>query len=419
MGIMTNSLNAQSNIDKEIADLINKGDFLSLEKSKGKLSTASPFIGALANAKLDIALNRSNSAITQSIPYLLANLQNDLDGNSIVEILVSLAELLSIEGNNLAATQVFNDIIKIVNQPGVPQDLIKHFKFTHDKYQALSKEPPIQIIKGNDSISFVHKGNSYIFLEGNLNTHKTDFAFDTGAGGSVISKSIAEKSNVRIIADSVMISGFGDVYAQIGVADRLEFGSLIVKNMPFYIVNEIIPKEIQEKMDFRIEAVLGSDFMRLTKKIKLDLKNKKLSFPEKIQKQGSINMMFIGGALYTEVYYENIGRAVMLLDTGDITSGCFNKSFYEEHKNNFSNLKTIEDIINYAGTGGSSANQNVYKIPLMQMTVQNKEIDIHNMIIDYDRNFINPLYAGMIGIASFQNTNEIILDFEQMKMFVY
>ncbi len=131
----------------------------------------------------------------------------------------------------------------------------------------------------------------HLLVEAGLNGRTEPFVFDTGcSGSSFISRNAAQRLGVRIVADSVPVTGMTTSYVEIGVSDSLRIGELLVLHPTFLVAPSLSDEE------GLAEAVLGSDIIRAMGEVRVEARNGRIVLPaEPSPASASPNLGFDGG----------------------------------------------------------------------------------------------------------------------------
>lgn len=132
--------------------------------------------------------------------------------------------------------------------------LLKDFKGRYEEDQYADEQHALSIWKslvGQEPQTLSRTGKVIIPMSRDIaglinikvraNDTDTSFVFDTGAGISSITESLAKKLGLRIMPDTgIKVAGFSNIYnpVRIGVADELKIGDITVHNEPFLIFQD-------------------------------------------------------------------------------------------------------------------------------------------------------------------------------------
>lgn len=323
--------------DQNVANLLNKEDYIELKRvlPSVKDSIVNPMIRKLSEASICLAFSEDPMSRTQVIADLINNYGNELGFENVV----GFAELLSQElvkyGNGADALNILEQFISITTDP----QILSRLENTYKIVSGLNKIPGTSVIRDpakspNVKFSTDVKGSErlwYIPVEIEGNTEP--FIFDTGAAESFISKSFAERYNIKIVADSILMNGVGgSEYVSLGVIDTLKVADIIYANMPVYIGQTDYPKD-----SITIEAVLGIPFMKNVGMIGIEPKKNEITFEGEQNGNTSANVSLHSNRMLIELYCKDI-RLLMFCDTGAAMEGWINDSIYENHTELFEDV---------------------------------------------------------------------------------
>lgn len=168
----------------------------------------------------------------------------------------------------------------------------------------------------------------HLLVEAEANGCTEPFIFDTGCSGSnFLTLRAARRLGVRIVADSVPVTGMTTSYVRIGVADSLRIGELLVLH-PTFLVAPSISDNGEEGL---AEAVLGSDVIRAMGEVRIEARNGRIVLPaEPSPEPPSPNLGFDGGQYH--LYCTHNGERLRLhFDTGNVKS-TLSSRYYDRHR---------------------------------------------------------------------------------------
>lgn len=168
----------------------------------------------------------------------------------------------------------------------------------------------------------------HLLVEAKMNGITEPFIFDTGCSGSnFISRSAASRLGIRIVADSVPVTGMTTSFTEIGVADSLCIGDILVLNPTFLIASSISDKDEEGLAD----AVLGSDIIRALGEVRIEAGKGRIVLPaHPSTKPVSQNLGFDSGQ-YHLFCTQNGERLRFHFDTGNVKS-TLSSVYYDKHR---------------------------------------------------------------------------------------
>lgn len=119
---------------------------------------------------------------------------------------------------------------------------------------ALANEPPVRAI-GSARVPLIWNRFGSQSADVTVNGVTVPWFMDTGAEISVVTRSLAERSKVRIVAERVRVgTSTSDVFGQVGMIDVLQIGSAFVENVPVLILPDA---QLKIGNVHQIDAILG------------------------------------------------------------------------------------------------------------------------------------------------------------------
>lgn len=115
-------------------------------------------------------------------------------------------------------------------------------KYTGEIWRTLANEKPQRTERtGSTTLPLTRDLAGLINIRVKAGDTDTSFVFDTGAGMSSITESLAQKMKLRILpGKEIKVSGFNNVFnpVQIAVADELHIGDIVIRNEPFLVFKD-------------------------------------------------------------------------------------------------------------------------------------------------------------------------------------
>ena len=201
---------------------------------------------------------------------------------------------------------------------------------------ALAKRPKVEVLrpKGDVSIPVERRtigAGEHLILKIEAGGLTEDFIFDTGCShANFISRKLAERLGVEIVADSIVVHGVGSGYAQLGVLPEMRIGDVVIKNPTFLVAEHIVPEHV--KVDGMCDAVLGTHIIRKLGEVRYERNAGRFVLPAKSGEVVSRNIICDNGSFY--LLCQGYGERVLLhFDTGNtksqLTSRYYNR--FKEH----------------------------------------------------------------------------------------
>jgi predicted aspartyl protease len=286
-------------------------------------------------------------------------------------------------------------------------DALVFFQDAYRRYDALSGVKPLQVDIPHDTKITTKpdkKGLPLVQVRSPKDT--ISLIFDTGAGMSCMSKSVAEKLGVKLLADSLIVGGAAGnfEFMSVGVADTLYVGDIVFTNVVFGILED--EKLTFPEHDYVANGALGFPEMKRLPAIKIH-KNGIWEISNNEKKHTS-NMMFSGNA---QIVVQANDSLLLWLDTGAVWSE-MSVNYYNKHKEQIEKTaKLTTKMVN--GIGGSE------EFPAYQLQNFPIKIDAITTILPEIPVFIQPImgvfeYDGTLGQDVISQYDYMLLDFKNM-----
>lgn len=407
--------------DEEIGKFINANDFFSLNEkyAEAKDEMQSSMLKSLTEAILNAVFNRPQQAV-ESIDLLVANYQDEIGFDNVKNMLQWQNNILFRMGEYCKASERANSFLEQV-EPHLDASTISRIKETCKYYNSMCGQKKSELIRPDkdcvipifiepfEKKSF-EKGHT-LYVPVTVNGTEEKFIFDTGCpGGAFLSEEYAKKLGVKITMDSLKVSGYGGTgWGKMGILNSLNIGNMIFKNLTVTIV----PPNPAVDAVFKIDAVLGSDIMKLAGEVQILPKEKKMIFPVSktpIPATGS-NLLLDRDDLFSLKTYSNNERLIMLFDTGGSSSG-LNYSYYQRHKDLMEKDSKKESSLS-GGFGGIKTSY-YYNLPAFPLNIGNKSIIMKNIRVSAEAIDILLNREGALGMSFINLFDKVTINFDQM-----
>lgn len=390
------SLFGQTDPNDELRELSKQHQFVKMDSVNSKLKGKDYYFykGLYANVCNDPELSNiyldslKNNQLSNS--YEFAKLKND---NYIklfnYELAYTTSKILTTEFQNQFTE---DELLDEINAQRI--------------WETLRNEPPQSIEKFSTiTITTIKDKAGLITTAVNANGTESDFVFDTGAGISCITESMAKRMGVRILPDNnISIESFTGQKNKVlmGVAPEINLGELKIHNAIFlvypdtaftfadgaYVINGII--------GFPIVKELGT----------VAIEKDKLTF-SKDSKTESNEKNFFVDQLRAIVMLTYKGKTLPFnFDSGAKVS-LFGKAFYETFKSDLDLIGNLETTKS-SGAGAEVVTTEVLVLEAQEISLGGKPIQLQKM--EVDRNDY-----GIYGKVSFGNIGQdVIGQFEKV-----
>ncbi|MES2906689.1 MAG: retropepsin-like aspartic protease [Pseudomonadota bacterium] len=292
--------------------------------------------------------------------------------------------------------------------------------------QALKKQPAQKIEKYAASVVPLQKDkDDILYTPIKVEGIAENFIIDTGASFSVLSKSFAEKIDLKALPAKVDFDSIGTegITTKLAVVRKVEIGNTVFSNVPFIIVDDA---QLNIKKDDDIKGIIGLPLLsrlgRLEFRKVQGQKSAKyqLSFSESVKQEGFNNFIFDGfdQILYTKFMNKDIQ---LLFDTGAKETCMVLPYLYEKIGSQNIDLAFIKKLEStklkkqkFAGVG-SVAHRNMKYLSDVDMNIadQNVRMNRLGMIMGNDDTYRN--IQGGIGQDVLWLYDGYVLDYGKMK----
>ena len=382
--------NAQST-DEKIAEAMNNSDWFALDSlyQTEPKDSISEFLEIFSRCLIGNRLNRPDVSIP-AFTELFNTQSENLDlGNLLNSSMMFAMDLSRIGDNKTAATMLSSTLSSI--RTHLDSATIAGVQQYINQYEALSNYNPYKITFENlvGTIPFEvvpidsQKNNSVLMHLRNtsINGVEADVTFDTGAGVNIISDSLAHKYNLIPLDASTTVGGVDIQNGNYAIAKELKIGDIIVRDVPFYVINITTNNEEADKYVDCFNIVVGSELMLQLKDLTIDFINNKIIVPSIAPKRSQVspNMCFSSQMNLLGKGIVKGDKMLMNIDTGDASYGSLGKGFFENNKEYITTHCKLDTIRN-AGIGGVNISE-CYRVPNLSIELGNNEIKATEMVV--------------------------------------
>lgn len=274
--------------DEQAAALINAQEWFRLEACYPEIrDELSPFVRLLCEASLGSHFNRLPESCN-AIGTLLNDYQQELFADPEGSM---LGWLLSMLIGNLQELGAYEQAADLLTQfaAGQSEEERASTLATQRWFQTMARHPRTSLTKpdgeirlpltvGSETVKSPLDGTDKkvhnFYTDITIGGRTERFIFDTGcSGASFVSAEFAKRHDLEIICDSISVSGIGgNGFVKFATTDSMQIGPVTIRH-PYFMVFD--NDEASDQIG-HIEAVLGTDFMRLAGQI--ELRPKRVSF---------------------------------------------------------------------------------------------------------------------------------------------
>lgn len=380
LGVVSLSAFSQST-DEKIGNAMNASDWFALDSiySVTPKDSIHPFLEVYSRCLLGNRLNRPDVSIP-AFQELLSTQSQNLDLGNLISSTYMLGMDLSRVGRNAEAASYTEAVINSAGQYLDPTTL-KGLTNVANRYKSLARYNPYQIEMPQGNVATVpfaivpvgpkDKGSVHMHLtESTINGIAADITFDTGAGANIISVTMAEKYNLTPLdSASISVIGMEDRIGEIAIAKELKIGDIIIKDVPFIVMQLTSNNEEADQYFETFNIMVGSELMLQLKDLTFDFVNQKITIPTEAptRSDATPNMCFSSTMNLLAKGKLTDEQMLICLDSGDASFGAAGNQFYKTNKEWVENCGR-PDSIRSAGIAGTAVEQ-CYYVPNLPVTI--------------------------------------------------
>lgn len=414
--------------DEQAAALINTQDWFRLEARYPEIrDELSPFIRLLCEASLGSHFNRLPESC-EAIGTLLNDYQRELYSSPDGSV---LGWLLSMLIGNLHELGAYDQAADLLSQLATQQSdesrastqTTQRWFRTMARYPRTSLSRPdgeirLPLILDSEWIQSPLDGTDKevynFYTEVEIGGQTERFIFDTGcSGASFVSAKFAERHNLRIICDSIPVSGIGGAgLVKIATTDSMRLGPVTIRQ-PYFMV--FGGDEASSRLG-HIDAVLGTDFMRLAGQIELRPKEEVFILPATPAPlpESGVNLMHdtASGQYILHTVINGTDTVPMFFDTGNSGTG-LSQNYYALHREEID--RTGKKRETAAGGFGGILRGTGYDLAEVTFTIGDASRTLEKVIvnIDFDTQ-LEQAFFGSLGVDLYKEFDRIVFDFGRM-----
>lgn len=240
--------------------------------------------------------------------------------------------------------------------------------------------------------------------------------FDTGAGVNVISDSLCNALNAKILDGEVSVFGKGRQLGRLAIIETLELGNITIHNVPFYVTTIDTGNSDANQYTEHLQMVLGIELMNLLRQFTIDFENNVIKTTADIPLAATPNMCFNNlSDISVNCTIKGI-PTLLTVDTGDASFGYLNAPALPSLRT-FIPTDAKPQTLRMAGFGGTHITT-YYDLPNVALTIGDTTVDIPNMpyLKESDTTSNVSGDAGNIGTETFMLYKKVAFDMQQMVM---
>lgn len=400
---------SQTQADIKMGEILNSSDLFQLKMQFPLLkdSVSVEMLNLIAETKLGIGFNRLERAAT-AMDSLLQYHQTELGAETTIGIAALRAMNLLNRGLYSQAGDAGEDLVNAL-KGSVPFESLYSFVFIERMGKALANIQAPYLVRPIHDVTVplkcdtVGRGYHY-YIPVEVNGISKDYVFDTGCSfGNFVSEKYAKEVGLKIIADSIPVSGMSIGFIKLAIADSLKVGEIVYHNPIFMIA----PPDKEVDSVFTFDGVLGYHFIRDIKEVIINNESQSFIFPYQISNEEP-NMFLSSNTPYVRIEYE--GQPFdMIFDTGNVKSDLGIK-FVQMYPDAISGLTEHES--SRGGFGGVSQVKAV-TLPTFSFCLSGQPVTLHHTEV-LNESAENPLLSGTLGVDFVFYFKRLIINYANM-----
>lgn len=414
--------------DEQAAALINAQEWFRLEARYPEIrDELSPFVRLLCEASLGSHFNRLPESCN-AIGTLLNDYQQELFADPEGSM---LGWLLSMLIGNLQELGAYEQAADLLTQfaAGQSEEERASTLATQRWFQTMTRHPRTSLTKpdgeirlpltvGSETVKSPLDGTDKkvhnFYTDITIGGRTERFIFDTGcSGASFVSAEFAKRHDLEIICDSIPVSGIGgNGFVKFATTDSMQIGPVTIRH-PYFMVFD--NDEASDQIG-HIEAVLGTDFMRLAGQIELRPKEGFFllpATPEPTPASGR-NLMHdtSSGQYILNTLVAGKDTVPMVFDTGNSRTG-LSPNYYTLHREEIDRSGKKRETA--AGGFGGILRGTGYDLKNITFTIGDGSRTLKKVTVtaDFGPASEQP-YFGSLGMDLFEKFDRIVFDFGRM-----
>ncbi|WP_106830318.1 retropepsin-like aspartic protease [Parabacteroides pacaensis] len=404
------------NADLRVSDLLNKADWFALEEEYPVLkdSIQTPALKLMAEIMLSNAFNRPEQALTR-INLMLKEYQQEIGFDNACNLVFLASIIDGTQGNYARALGTMNSFLTQLDSLGVKDNLESYMHFYND-YNSFREYPAPVLLRPDKDIEIpisIEKAGrgTLIYVPVMVHNETYKFIFDTGAATTFLSEKFANKMGVKVVSDSTWINkgSIGEGVGKSGYLDSMQIGDITFKNIRVAIAR---PNEQVDSV-FQADAILGVDFMKLVKEIRLYPQEKKMLLPSRTTPLPATgrNVLLTNGNRLILKAYSGGERLQLVFDTGNVSADLFH-TYYDRHKEEIDKIARKDTI--FGGGFGFVRSVEVLRLPFVPLKIGNTSFEMKNMPVQPVADSSQTEEDGSVGMDMVKLFSKITLNFDDM-----
>ncbi|HEU4470971.1 MAG TPA: retropepsin-like aspartic protease [Flavisolibacter sp.] len=278
-------------------------------------------------------------------------------------------------------------------------------------WKNLSDAEPQRIAIGTGAVlPYKTDAAGLIRLKVNMNDSIADFVFDTGAGLSVVSRSVARKFGLKQLRHQVKVQSFTGkvVKARLAIAPVLDLGGIVVNNVVFIVFPD---EALSFSGGYTIDGIIGFPVIEQMGQVSIEHKAQQIVVPATPQPD-TLNNFGLDELLPVINIKYGSDALPFSFDTG-AQSTLLGHLFYKRYREMIE--RTSEPYLMQFGGVGGSREVRAYKVPNLVLESGGRKIVFDSVnvktiaLIPKDK-----LYFGNLGQDAFRQFDRMVINFRHM-----
>lgn len=410
------------NANQRVAELINSSDLGALSDELPSLrgQVVKP-LQALADALVAYHEGRhedSNKAIAELSEYA-----PEL-GSEVVFNMLQLSVYNYLMSENYAeGAQIVDLILQTLPEGDSSAESRESLEATQRWMSALAAKDKVEILRPQVDVSVPFEiremgQGEHIIVRLSTNEGQVQQAaiFDTGCSfANFISTKAAERMGVEIVAEDIIVRGFGKGYARLGILPEAKLGDVTIKNMTFLVVDKLVPDNVQ--VDGMCDMVLGTHVIRKLGEIRIEVQDKLLLLPQEQSVAPQRRNLFFNAGQYYLLCRDGEEQLTLHFDTGNVKTRLSSKYFTRFQ----SKVEAEGGEVERSRSGGFGGVKwcDVRTLPKVKLEVECETLKLDSIAVNLPTNYEDgePFveeYDGSAGVDFITSAQRVTLDLKRM-----
>lgn len=410
------------NANQRVAELINSSDLVALSGELPSLrgQVVKP-LQALADALVAYHEGRhedSNKAIAELSEYA-----PEL-GSEVVFNMLQLSVYNYLMSENYAeGAQIVDLILQTLPEGDSSAESRESLEATQRWMNALAAKDKVEILRPQVDVSVpfeireMGQGEHIIVrLSTNEGQVQQEAIFDTGCSfANFISTKAAERMGVEIVAEDIIVRGFGKGYARLGILPEAKLGDITIKNMTFLVVDKLVPDNVQ--VDGMCDMVLGTHVIRKLGEIRIEVQDKLLLLPQEQSVAPQRRNLFFNAGQYYLLCRDGEEQLTLHFDTGNVKTQLSSKYFTRFQ----SKVEAEGGEVERSRSGGFGGVKwcDVRTLPKVKLEVERETLKLDSIAVNLPTNYEDgelfvEEYDGSAGVDFITSAQRVTLDLKRM-----